>query len=80
MRVVGGAYGGFGRFSEVSGRMMYLSYRDPNLKSTLDIYDGAGAALKTAEIADQDILQVYTINGNVIDALIFGCLCLWYCY
>ena len=66
MRVVGGAYGGFGRFSEVSGRMMYLSYRDPNLKSTLDIYDGAGAALKTAEIADQDILQVYTINGNVI--------------
>ena len=58
VRVVGGAYGGFARFSEVSGRMMFMSYRDPNLKNTLDIYDGAGPALKQAEITEQDILQV----------------------
>ena len=32
VRVVGGAYGGFARFSEASGRFVYLSYRDPNLK------------------------------------------------
>jgi len=57
VRVMGGAYGGFARFSETTGRFVYMSYRDPNLKKTLDIYDEAPAALLETEISDEDILQ-----------------------
>src|SRR5262249_35602793 len=36
IRVQGGAYGGFSVFDNQSGTFSYLSYRDPNLLSTLD--------------------------------------------
>ncbi len=39
IRVIGGAYGGFSRF-EPSGNVYFASYRDPNLKETLDNYQG----------------------------------------
>jgi len=51
VRVMGGAYGGFCTFSPFSGFFSYLSYRDPNLSKTLDIYDAAGDAVIAA--ADQ---------------------------
>ena len=38
VRVRGGAYGGFSTISR-NGNIGYLSYRDPNLVETLDIYD-----------------------------------------
>jgi len=57
VRVIGGAYGGFARFSETTGRFVYMSYRDPNLKVTLDAYDKAPAAILDAEITGEDILQ-----------------------
>jgi Zn-dependent M16 (insulinase) family peptidase len=40
VRIQGGAYGGFARFSR-NGNMYFCSYRDPNLKETLKIYDEA---------------------------------------
>jgi len=40
IRVQGGAYGSFARFSR-DGNMYFCSYRDPNLAETLDVYDGA---------------------------------------
>ena len=61
VRVMGGAYGGFARFGESSGRFTFMSYRDPNLSKTLDVYDSAPEFLKTTEISDEDILQ--TIIG-----------------
>lgn len=57
VRVMGGAYGGFARFSETSGRFVFMSYRDPNLKGTLDIYDGAAEALSGTHVTKEDILQ-----------------------
>jgi len=48
VRVMGGAYGGFCTFSPFSGFFSYLSYRDPNLSKTLDIYDAAGDAVIAA--------------------------------
>jgi presequence protease len=48
VRVMGGAYGGFCTYSQYSGFFSYLSYRDPNLGKTLDIYDAAGDALTAA--------------------------------
>lgn len=43
IRVVGGAYGAFCSLSRLNGTFVFASYRDPNLSSTLDVYD------KTAE-------------------------------
>lgn len=48
VRVMGGAYGGFCTFSPYSGFFSYLSYRDPNLAKTLDVYDAAADALLAA--------------------------------
>jgi Zn-dependent M16 (insulinase) family peptidase len=41
VRVQGGAYGGFSAFMK-NGNMFFTSYRDPNLKDTLKVYDEAG--------------------------------------
>jgi hypothetical protein len=57
VRVMGGAYGGFARFSQASGRLVYMSYRDPNLQKTLDIYDKAPESLLSHPVSEEDILQ-----------------------
>ncbi len=56
VRVQGGAYGGSSRFDLSSGNFAFLSYRDPNLLKTLDVYDGAAKALR-AEIGDTDLVR-----------------------
>jgi len=48
VRVIGGAYGGFCTFSSNDGFFSFLSYRDPNLADTIDVYDKAGDALIAA--------------------------------
>ena len=45
VRVIGGAYGGFCLFDPRNGVFSFLSYRDPNLAGTIDVYDGASDAL-----------------------------------
>ncbi|KGM95007.1 peptidase M16 [Clostridium novyi A str. 4552] len=40
VRVIGGAYGAFASFGR-SGNMFFGSYRDPNIKETLSVYDKA---------------------------------------
>jgi Zn-dependent M16 (insulinase) family peptidase len=55
VRVMGGAYGGFCTFSPYSGFFSYLSYRDPNLSKTLDVYDeAANAVIAAAEQLEND--------------------------
>lgn len=46
IRVQGGAYGAYALFDENTGVFSFLSYRDPNVASTLDNYDKASAFLK----------------------------------
>jgi len=48
VRVMGGAYGGFCTFSPFSGFFSFLSYRDPNLAKTIDVYDAAADYLLAA--------------------------------
>lgn len=55
VRVVGGAYGGFCSFDPQSGNFTFLSYRDPNLTETLDVYDGSVEFLRSLNL-DQDAL------------------------
>ncbi|NMA98737.1 MAG: peptidase M16, partial [Phyllobacteriaceae bacterium] len=56
VRVQGGAYGGSSRLDPVSGNFAFLSYRDPNLLKTIDVYDGAAKALR-AGIGEQDLVR-----------------------
>ncbi|PKP22981.1 MAG: peptidase [Bacteroidetes bacterium HGW-Bacteroidetes-21] len=60
IRVVGGAYGGNSRISS-DGLMFFSSYRDPNLKNTLDVYDKAGDYLDKFE-ADEATMTRYIIG------------------
>jgi Zn-dependent M16 (insulinase) family peptidase len=55
VRVMGGAYGGFCKFSPVSGIFSFLSYRDPNLDKTLKIYDGAADFVSNFELTKEDL-------------------------
>jgi len=55
VRVSGGAYGGFCRFDPRSGDFRYLSYRDPNLAKTLEVYDGAPTFLKELELGEDEL-------------------------
>src|SRR6185437_6084196 len=54
--VQGGAYGGGSGFDPFSGGFTFTSYRDPNLLSTLDAYDGAAAFLEEG-VGDQDLVR-----------------------
>ncbi|MDR2695828.1 MAG: insulinase family protein, partial [Deltaproteobacteria bacterium] len=50
VRVQGGAYGAFCSFDRLSGILTLLSYRDPNIARTLDVYDGAADYLRTLRL------------------------------
>lgn len=58
VRVQGGAYGGFSVFDMKSGLFNYLSYRDPNLLSTLENYDGTAQFLKDLELSDEELTKI----------------------
>jgi Zn-dependent M16 (insulinase) family peptidase len=51
IRVLGGAYGAFCSFDSNSGILSFLSYRDPNLDTTLENYDNAAGYLKNLDAA-----------------------------
>lgn len=65
VRVSGGAYGGFCDFDTHSGVFSFLSYRDPNLLKTLDVYDGTAEFLRELEM-DNDTLTK-AIIGTIGD-------------
>ena len=64
VRVVGGAYGCFSNFSR-NGKVSFASYRDPNLKRTLDTYDKAASYLKNFKASDRDMTKY--ILGTMSD-------------
>jgi len=71
VRVIGGAYGGMCTFDAKAGDgvFTFISYRDPNLDKTLDVYDGAAdALLAAAEALEKDEKELATaIIGTVGD-------------
>jgi hypothetical protein len=56
IRVMGGAYGGFSGFSS-TGNAYFGSYRDPNLKETLENYDLTPEFLKNFEAEEKEITR-----------------------
>lgn len=57
VRVHGGAYGGFCAFDWRSGAFAFLSYRDPNLLETIDVYDQTGAFLRQLELGRDELVK-----------------------
>jgi Zn-dependent M16 (insulinase) family peptidase len=65
VRVRGGAYGGFCVFDPRSGVFSYLSYRDPNLLATLDVYDRTSQFLRDLDLNEQELTRA--IIGAISD-------------
>jgi hypothetical protein len=65
VRVQGGAYGGNSVFDMHSGVFTFISYRDPNLLATLDIYDATSGFLTNLDIAPEELTR--SIIGTVGD-------------
>jgi Zn-dependent M16 (insulinase) family peptidase len=63
VRVVGGAYGGFCRFDRLTGNFAYGSYRDPNLLSTVEAYNGTPDFLRGLDMSDD------ALNKAIIGAI-----------
>lgn len=55
VRVQGGAYGGFSMIDYRSGQLAMVSYRDPNVQKTLDIYDRTARYLLDLNIDTDEI-------------------------
>ena len=64
IRVKGGAYGCMSGFAH-NGIGYFVSYRDPNLKETLDIYNGAADYIENFKCSDRDMTKF--IIGTVAD-------------
>lgn len=60
IRVLGGAYGAFASFGR-SGNMFFGSYRDPNLKETIEVYDRSEEYLRNFK-ADEREMTKYIIG------------------
>jgi Zn-dependent M16 (insulinase) family peptidase len=65
VRVQGGAYGGQCMFNRYSGGFTFVSYRDPNLLATLDIYDQTPNFLKEADLSEAELER--NIIGTIGD-------------
>ena len=64
IRVQGGAYGGFA-VMEDSGLLAFASYRDPNLKKTVENYLGASRFLSDLTLEERDLRRL--IIGTISD-------------
>ncbi len=67
VRVQGGAYGGFAQFDR-SGNMVLGSYRDPNLKETLTVYDETAQYLRDFKVSDREMTKYIIGTMSQIDA------------
>ena len=56
IRVVGGAYGCSANFSR-NGDTAFTSYRDPQLRRTIEVYEGIPAYLESFEVSDRDMTK-----------------------
>ncbi|HEY6256824.1 MAG TPA: insulinase family protein [Xanthobacteraceae bacterium] len=57
VRVEGGAYGASCHYDTHAGNFAFVSYRDPNLQSTLDIYDKSADFLRAAPVGGAELTR-----------------------
>ncbi len=68
VRVEGGAYGGRCTYDHLSELFSFTSYRDPNLLSTLSIYDRAGEFLQNLALSDSELTRAIIGTVSEMDA------------
>ncbi|MGW8192734.1 MAG: insulinase family protein [Desulforhopalus sp.] len=61
VRQMGGAYGCFVQFGQISGNLAYISYRDPQVKKTYDAYNGV-----------PDVVAGLDLPKKIMEQLIIG--------
>lgn len=61
VRQMGGAYGCFIQFGQISGNLAFVSYRDPQVKKTYDAYNGVA-----------DVVANLDLPQKVMEQLIIG--------
>lgn len=64
IRVQGGAYGAFANFYD-NGNMVFCSYRDPNLRETLQVYDELADYLEQIDLPEREMRKyiIGTMSG-----------------
>jgi len=71
VRVLGGAYGALCRFDKFSGAFSLVSYRDPNLLETLDIFDKTAQFLLNLELDPEELIKSIIGAIGEIDGYMF---------
>ena len=66
VRVKGGAYGCMSNFNRI-GEGYFVSYRDPNLKQTMEIYEGVVDYLKNFTVSERDMTKYIIGTMSNID-------------
>ena len=66
VRVIGGAYGCMTNFNRI-GEGYFVSYRDPNLKRTMDVYEGVVDYLENFTVTDRDMTKYIIGTMSNID-------------
>ncbi|MGV8074930.1 MAG: insulinase family protein [Syntrophobacteraceae bacterium] len=57
VRVQGGAYGAFCQLDRHSGTLTFVSYRDPNLMKTLEVFDKASDFLRQIQLTEAELTK-----------------------
>jgi len=57
IREKGGAYGGFAMYNAEEGIFSFASYRDPNIRRTLDVYHNACGFITSGDYTEEDIKE-----------------------
>ena len=65
VRMQGGAYGAFCLFDRLSGVLTFVSYRDPNLTKTLEVFDQSADFLCRLELPEDELTK--SIIGAIGD-------------
>jgi Zn-dependent M16 (insulinase) family peptidase len=66
LRVEGGAYGASCHHDPYSGAFVFVSYRDPNLQATLDVYDRSADFLRAAAIGEAELTRsIIGVIGSI---------------
>ena len=58
VRQMGGAYGCFIQFGQISGNLAFVSYRDPQVKKTYDAYNGIPDSVAALDIPNKIMEQL----------------------
>ena len=66
IRVQGGAYGAFTQLSRL-GTLFFSSYRDPNLRETLDVFDKTADYLANFDVSDREMVKFIIGTISTLD-------------